>query len=252
MNRVLALALVTLIAGCATVRPAPDIEPPEMQPGKAWAHVLERFVDARGRVDYAALKRNSTGLDRYVAWVYAIGPNNRPELFPTRTDKLAYHINAYNALAMWKILAADIPEALGFWKRFAFFWRDRIAVGGERISLYAYENDIIRALDEPRIHFALNCMVRGCPRLPREPFRPAVLDQQLERETRQFFAEERNLRVSHAEQAVYVSQILAWYEQDFLSVAPSLIAYITRYARQSVPKDYTLSFIPYDWTVATW
>lgn len=38
--------------------------------------------------------------------------------------------------------------------------------------------------------------------------------------------------------------------EDFLNAAPSVIAYIDRYAPMSVPEDYALAFIPYDWTVA--
>lgn len=244
------LVLVALGSGCATVRSAPDLKPSDSQPLEAWARVLETFVDTRSRVDFAALQHDPADLNRHVAWVYAVGPNNRPLMFPTRQDKLAYHINAYNALAMWNILKAGIPEHLGFWRRLSFFWRDRIAIGGERMSLYTYENKVIRPFGEPRIHFALNCMTLGCPRLPREPFRAETLDQQLERETRRFFGEERNLRVNHAERTVYLSEILKWFEEDFLTHAPTLLAYINRYAPRSVPEDYALAFIPYDWTVA--
>lgn len=250
MRLVLVLSWLVLATGCATVRPAPDIEVPDTAPIAAWVDVLERFVDARGRVDFQGLARERSGLDRYVAWVYAVGPNNHPELFPSREDQLAYHINAYNALAMWNILKAGRPDKLGLWRRFSFFLRDRIKVGGEQMSLYAYENDVIRALGEPRVHFGLNCMARGCPHLPREPFRPDVLEAQLDREARQFFAEERNLRVNHGERKVYVSQILEWFEEDFLIAAPSLTAYINRYAPHPVPEGYALAFIPYDWRVA--
>ena len=242
--------LLTLLAGCATVRPAPDLEPPDTQPIDAWARVLERFVDARGRVNFERLGDDRADLDRYVAWVYASGPNSRPELFPTRDRKLAYHINAYNALAMWNILQAGSPERLGGFGRFSFFWRDRVSIGGKRMSLYSYENDVIRAFDEPRIHFALNCMTLGCPRLPREPFYPERLHAQLAREAREFFAEDRNLRIDHEQRTVYVSQILDWFSEDFLIHTPSLIAYINRYTRQRVPVDYSLDFIAYDWTVA--
>lgn len=244
------LLLVAVITGCATVRPAPDVAAPDTPPIGAWARVLERFVDEGGRVDFAGINQSVFDLDRYVAWIYAVGPNNRPRLFPTRADKLAYHINAYNALAMWNILQAGIPDRLGAVGRFSFFWRDRIEVGGERMSLYRYENDVIRSFDEPRIHFALNCMTLGCPHLPREPFRAERLAAQLGRETRQFFAEGRNLRVNHDERTVYVSQILDWFEEDFLAHAPSLHAYINRYAPVTVPEDYALAFIPYNWTLA--
>ncbi|MCI0400628.1 MAG: DUF547 domain-containing protein [Gammaproteobacteria bacterium] len=51
------------------------------------------------------------------------------------------------------------------------------------MSLYAYENDVIRKLGEPRVHFALNCVALGCPILPKKPFTGKWLDAELERET---------------------------------------------------------------------
>src|SRR3712207_7044618 len=55
---------------------------------------------------------------------------------------------------------------------------------------------------------ALNCMVRACPRLPREPFAQERLEAQLDRETRLFFSEERNLQVVDAEKKIRLSEIL--------------------------------------------
>jgi len=69
--------------------------------------------------------------------------------------------------------------------------RARVAV----TTLYAFENDIIRKLNEPRVHFALNCSAISCPALPRVPFTAADLNSELDRETRQFFARPHNLRI---------------------------------------------------------
>ena len=59
------------------------------------------------------------------------------------------------------------------------------------MSLYTYENDVIRPLGDPRVHVSLNCMVRGCPRLPRSPFSGKVLQKQLEALAIEFFNEKR-------------------------------------------------------------
>jgi hypothetical protein len=50
-------------------------------------------------------------------------------------------------------------------QKIRFFLLRKYRVGGEDMSLYALENDIIRPLGEPRVHFALNCMAVSCPRL---------------------------------------------------------------------------------------
>lgn len=82
------------------------------------------------------------------------------------------------------------------------------------MSLYSYENDVIRALGDPRVHFALNCMPVGCPRLPMTPFNAASLDDELDRETRRFMAETRNVRVDSASRTVWCQK----YSTSFLKI----------------------------------
>jgi hypothetical protein len=249
--RRLALLLTALgLGGCAAVpKPAAPGPLPLDPPYAAWARVLERHVDDQGRVAFAALARDRGDLDAFVRYVYEVSPETHPERFPSREAALAFHFNAYNALAMHKVIERGIPETLAGLRKLFFFFFGPVQVGGQRMSLSDYENQVIRAYDEPRLHFALNCMSVGCPRLPREPFLPDALTQQLERETRFFFSESRNLRVDDSARTVYVSEILRFYTEDFLKHAPSLIAYINRYVATPIPEDYQVRFIDYDWTI---
>ena len=119
------------------------------------------------------------------------------------------------------------------------------------MSLYAFENDIIRKLNDPRVHFALNCSAVSCPILPQLPFTASGLNNELDRETRQFFARPQNLRVDAATRTVYFNEILKFYTGDFTPAhAPSLIAYAQKYTQVEMPTDYTVAFTPYDWTIA--
>jgi Protein of unknown function, DUF547 len=244
--------LLALLAGCATV-PAPRVAESALStqtdPYAPWAEVLASKVDPQGRVDFDALAIEHESLDRFVAWIYRVSPRNTPTMFPTREHVLAYHLNAYNALAMYHVLIIGTPHTLAGLRKISFFALKRLQVGGEPISLYAYENDVIRAMQEPRVHFALNCMSVSCPRLPREPFRAETLDAQLEREARFFFNESRNVRVDPHARRVYLSEILDFFTEDFLAHAPSLLDYVNRYRTAAVPSDYQVEFIPYDWTV---
>lgn len=254
--RIAAVALLALAAlgagGCATTMVPPPItgEPTPLRPPlDAWARVLKTHVDPQGRVDFDGVSRNRADLDRYVSWVYDNAPGNRPDMFRTRAQVLSYHINAYNALALYNVLESGIPETNAGLAKVRFFQLRELVVGGQLLSLRAYENDVIRKLGEPRVHFALNFMSVGCPRLPREPFTADKLEQQLDRETRAFFAEPRNVRVDAAERTVYLSEILDFYTEDFLAVAPSLVAYVNRYRAQPLPLDYEVEFTAYDWTL---
>lgn len=242
--------LALTLAACATLVPPPAVsERPSEPPYDAWARVLERYVDDQGRVDFHGIKRDRADLDRFVAWVYENGPNNHPGLFSTRSDVLAFHLNAYNALSMYNVIEAGIPESLSGFRKVGFFYLRKIRVGGEPMSLYDYENEVIRKLGEPRVHFALNCMAAGCPRLPQEVFRAETLDQQLERETVYFLNEDRNVQVDNERRVLRLSEILDFYTGDFLTAAPSLADYVNHYRSIKVPTDFDVEFIPYDWII---
>lgn len=217
-----------------------------------WATVLEQYVDAEGRTDFVALSHNRAPLDNFVAWLANHGPRTTPQAYTSSNAILAYHINAYNALAMHGVLERGIPENFSsFFKRASFFRFREIIVDGMETNLYDYENDIIRPLGDPRVHFVLNCMVRDCPRLPREPLREATLDADLERLTREFLNSPKYVRPDPAKRAVAVSAILDFYTRDFVASgrADDLLPYINRYRDTALPADYRVRFLDYDWRI---
>jgi Protein of unknown function, DUF547 len=253
IRRVLLALCVAALAGCTTVVAPPAAPPADAaQAEAAWARVLARFVDARGAVDFEALAADRADLDRMLRHV-ADTPLNR---FAGTRERLAHMINAYNALSMANVIDSGLPEShAGLVAKLRFFvWRKQI-IGGQALSLYAFENDVIRpftrAVGEPRVHFALNCSALACPALPRQPFRAATLDADLARETSAFFARPQNLRVDDTAHEVWLSELLNFYPEDFAPAhGTSLVDYVNRTLGLSLPLDYTLRFTPYDWTVA--
>jgi len=239
----LLLGVSSLAAACASnvATPRPAIESLSSPQG-AWESVLARAVDDSGRIDFAGISRDPANLDAYVAWLA------RAETPADRPAKLAHLLNAYNALAMYNAVRSGIPGELDS-RKVQFFYRDRFELGGRRISLYALENQVIRPLGDPRVHFALNCMARSCPRLPKEPFRAETLDSDLDRLAREFLNDPRNATVDPAAKVVRFSEILKFYTEDFRKAAPSLVAYANRYRDEKIPEDYRVEFIPYDWTL---
>jgi len=248
-KRLFAVAALFLSAACATHIPPPQTAArPGADPEKAWASHLSRFVDEKGRMDYAGMANDPGDLETYLAYIARVAPKSQPEMFPTTEARLAFCINAYNALAMYNVLRSNPPSDLNAVK-VTFFYKNRFELGGRYISLYALENQVIRPMGDPRVHVALNCMARGCPRLPREPFAPAELDRQLDRQAREFFNETRNVELSPEKQTVRFSQILQFYTGDFLKKAPTLIAYANMYRDEKIPADWKVDFIPYDWVL---
>jgi Protein of unknown function, DUF547 len=255
-----ALLCVALLTACSTLVSTPGadaLEPADrptslsaQQAQAAWARVLATHVNERGLVDFAALARAPEDLHAYVRYIAQL----RPESLTDKDERLAHLLNAYNALSMFNVLDLGIPASNAGWlSRYRFFISRQHVIGGQRLSLYAYENEVIRKIGEPRVHWALNCSALSCPVLPREPFTGPLLEAQLEREARAFFAQERNLRVDHAKRTVYLSEIFSFFPEDFVPhAAPSLIAYASRYAPQPLDTSYQVRFIPYDWTIANW
>jgi Protein of unknown function, DUF547 len=247
--------LVMLLAACSTVVKVGQTDAPQIplvQAERGYAAVLERHVNERGEVDFSALQQDqsASGIQALESYVRAIATT--PLNAATTPDaRLAHMVNAYNALSMYNVIASGIPPTHAGWAKVKFFLLRKFEIGGALLSLYAFENDIIRKLNEPRIHFALNCSALSCPVLPRKPFTAEQLNQELDRETRAFFARPENLMVDHAKRTVFFNEILKFYTEDFTPAhAPSLIDYAQRFTSQTLPKDYATAFTPYDWTVA--
>lgn len=248
-RRWLALLSAGLLAGCTTLSPTPPVTPLPSDEAFAWRSVLQEAVDEQGRIDFRRIAANRGALEIAVASVGATAPNNQPGLFPTRPDQLAFHINAYNALAMYSVVRSGIPERLSSLDRVDFFRLTRVVVGGQPISLRTYANDLIRDSGDERVHFALSCMAVSCPRLSRTPFTAAGLEAELDGAARRFFAEPRNVQVDPVRQVVRLSSILDLQVNDFLRRAPSLVAYANRYRSSTIPTDYAAEFIPFYWTI---
>lgn len=252
------LAMIAFAA--LTALPALAAEP---FPHAEWTQVLQKFVDQRGYVDYRALAKDRALLDRYLARVERTGPQNQPALFPDRDHQLAYYINAYNALVFKGVLARG-PEKESVWTGgllpgqtgYAFFVGMDVMVGGEETNLKALEDDVIRAgFQDPRIHAALNCASRGCPRLPRQAFEGATLDQQLDAAMREFVAEARNVSVDESAKTVTLSKIFDWFAADFIAhekrngnPGGTVVDYVNRYrpAGARLPRGYAVRFFDYD------
>lgn len=251
LRKAAAALLGAALAGCATYVPPPSAGSASAgAPLEGWAVTLRRHVDDQGRTDFAGVKSDLGPLSAYLAFVARTSPDSNPGQFPTAEARLAYYVDSYNALAMYNVVDFGLPERLSLADRVRFFKLRRFKVGGRDISLYDYENDVIRPLGDERIHFALNCMAVSCPRLPRVPFSTGDLNRRLDEEAAFFFSEPRNLEVDHQARVVRVSEILKFYTEDFLRREPTLIAYINRYRTDKIPAGYKVEFINYDWTIS--
>jgi hypothetical protein len=168
-------------------------------------------------------------------------------------ERLAFWINAYNALAIRGILDGGSPA--GLLGRYRFFLRRRFAVAGEKITLWDLEHARIRPLGEPRIHFALVCASASCPKLASEAYLPGRLDEQLERAARAFVNDPERNRFDRAQRVAWLSAIFDWYAEDFAADAGSPAGYVAAYvadpelARSLAAGGWRVQYLDYDWSL---
>ena len=206
---------------------------------------LLRANVSKGHVEYPAFQ-HSAAFKSYVADLA------KPATLAGKNDVLAYHINAYNALAIQGILDGLSPSTtLG---RLRYFKVQDWPVDGKKISLHDVEHKVLRPLGEPRIHFAIICASRSCPFLRSEAYTAAKLDEQLDEQARQFVNDPFRNRFDRATKTAHLSEIFKWFEEDFQG-AGSVQKYLARYvadpevAKELAQDGYKVQWIDYDWTL---
>ena len=227
--------------------------------------VQGRFVDDQGRVDYGGLKAAPEDLLGFVQALGEMSPESHPERFETRNERLAYWINAYNALVLKGVAdvypvrsVEDIQPDFGFFKTVSF------RVGGKPYTLNEIEHEVIRKqFQDPRIHAAINCASASCPRLAQTVFLPGILNAQLDAAMRAFVGDRANVRLDQEQGILHLSEIFRWFASDFTDwyrrkngVASAttldyLMTYLDAENRLYLEQNPTVrvEYITYDWSL---
>jgi hypothetical protein len=236
-----------------------------------FARVLGQSVRS-GRVNYAALKADRRELDAYIAELAAADAAALAAF--SRTQALAYWLNAYNALVLRTVIDAypisgRTVVGLAFppgsiWQISGAFRAARHSAAGRRLSLDDIEHRIVRPqFADPRVHVALVCAAHSCPPLRGEPYRAAALSAQLDDQARRFLADrERGLSVQ-AGGRIEVSSIFKWFGEDFASLARGdqdrgIREFAARYVADPAlaatlrAAEARHSYLDYDWRLNDW
>jgi len=205
-----------------------------------WTAVLQQYVNAQSRVDYARLKSDGIGdLDRYLD---EIG-KPWPEGLDANATKAAL-INAYNALTV-RWIVSNFPLA-SIWRTKGPFRVPRHKVDGKLESLDSIETRL-RNTGDPRIHGALVCAARSCPPLRREGYTKLTLNDQLDGNLRAWLAEPSLNQFLPDRKLAKVSKIFQWYAGDFQNLG-GVPAVLERFAP---PKSFAipnkLEYQKYNW-----
>jgi hypothetical protein len=180
-----------------------------------WDGVLRKHVSAKGMVDYAGIKAAPNELDAFLASVAEVSAETVGSW--TRDQQVAFYINAYNALTFRTIIEAMPVKSIRDispdpWEN------SRWSVAGRKVSLNWIEHSKLRGqFGEARVHFVLVCAAMGCPRLPNRAILPTSLGSQLDAATKAFFVDPAKNRIDADGGKVYVSRIMEWYGDDFVT-----------------------------------
>lgn len=226
--------------------PPSNANPPSHQ---AFTSLLQKHVDEQGMVDYKGFRQDREQLKAYLKTLENNPPN--PQQW-TEAEQLAYWINAYNAYTIDLVLeyyplqsikdigaAIQLPFVNSPWDiKF-------IHIKGKKFDLNNLEHNIIREeFKEARIHFALVCAARSCPKLRREAYTAEKLDEQLSQQVKSFLADPAKNKIN--EQKVQLSALFNWYEGDFTKKG-SLIDFLNRHVSLTIQPDADISYLKYDW-----
>ena len=203
-------------------------------------NLLQKFVSANGNVNYKGLKGDYKTLQSYIELL----KTNQPKDDWTKNDKLAYWINAYNALTIDLILRNYPTKSI---KDIKDPWDQRLwKLGDTWQNLNDIEHKILRSMDEPRIHFAIVCASISCPKLQNTAFTASKLEDQLTNATKEFLADTTKNELS--EEQIKISRIFKWFKKDF-ETNGSLIDFLNQYSDVKISNSAKKSFKDYDWNL---
>lgn len=238
--------------------PVTDLVSIEKIDHRDWDRLLRRHVDEAGEVGYSQWKETPDDVQALDAYLESLSRAD-PVLDAGREARLAFWINAYNALTIRGILreyptASIQNHAARLW---GFnIWRDLLLhVGEQDYSLGQIEHELLRPLQEPRIHFAIVCASRGCPRLLNRAYQSSDLEQQLQDNSRNFFADPQRLNYDSSTGRLRLSPILKWYAKDFGESQDEMLKNITPYLPDSVSgrlpdkRSFVPDYLDYDWSL---
>ena len=203
-----------------------------------WNQLLKKHVSDQGKVDYLGFKKDLTELNAYLDWL----SNCKPSETWSKDQLMAFWINAYNALTI-KLIVDRYP--ISSIKDIYSPWNIKvITIANKTLSLNNIENDILRKMGDPRIHFGIVCASISCPKLQNEAFNTQNTNRLLNKASKEFLADSTKNELTT--DAAELSKIFKWFAKDFKQEG-SLIDFLNKFADIRIASNATISFKDYNW-----
>ena len=231
------------------------------------------YDEHRRLLDYGAVavSREFAGLRGAVNALAGTDPDG----LGTARERIAFWLNAYNALVIHAVIARRIQTTIR--RSSDFFEGPHYCIGGRELTLDVIEHGLLRGNRkkymglapllgrrdprlawapprfDPRIHFGLYTASRSSPDL--EAFRPEGLGEQLGRSAQRYL--DRHVTVDVDTRVVRLPSTFRWYAGDFGEGDEEVLAFVrdimpdderTRVLRAAAI-EMTIQYTEYDWSL---
>ena len=206
-----------------------------------WDELLKVHVSDEGNVNYKKFKTDHDKLQSYINSLDRIYSNEDFQL-QSKDETLAFWINAYNAMTIDLILRHYPIKSI---KDIDRPWEQRLwKLSNKWYNLDEIEHQILRKMDEPRIHFAIVCASYSCPKLLNEAYKADTLEEQLTNATKEFLNDLNRNNIS--ENSLELSKIFQWFSKDFKEDG-SIISFLNKYSEIEIPENAKIKYKDYNW-----
>lgn len=207
-----------------------------------WNELLKKHVSDNGNVNYSDFKKDHKELLGYIRILQITHEKVNIKIDRTKDELLAYWINAYNALTVDLIIRNYPTNSI---KDIKDPWDQRLWEFGDKwYNLNDIEHQILRKMNEPRIHFAIVCASVSCPKLQNEAYTASNLEEQLTIATQGFLADTSKNEIT--KNRIKLSKIFKWFANDFKTEG-TLVDFLNQYSDITISESAKKSFKDYDW-----
>ncbi|WP_080237235.1 DUF547 domain-containing protein [Spirosoma rigui] len=211
--------------------------------------LAKKYINEKGLVNYKGFKSDEKELKKYLDLLAKNPPTDKW----SQEEQMAYWINAYNANTIQLILEhypVKSIKDIGSKIKIPFVntpWDIKfIKVGNETYDLNRIEHGTLRKkFDDKRIHFALVCAARSCPRLRNEAYTGAKLNAQLDDQGSDFLNNPAKNAITAKKASL--SKYFDWYKGDWKDDNKSVEYWVNKYSKTKINQDTQISFLDYNW-----
>ena len=206
--------------------------------------LLKDNVNEKGMVDYKGFQ-NDKLFEEYLNQI-ATTDLSKTE----KNEKLAFYINAYNALTIKNVLnnlPIDSPMDID-----GFFKEKKFNIAGMKLTLDELEHKYVLTIDNVLPHFGLVCAAVSCPKLIRKAYTGETVYNQLEENGKVFLNDGFKNRLDREAKILYLSSIFKWFrksfEEKFGSLKETAVHFMDNKDRNFLNEyEVEIKFLKYNW-----